>query len=105
MIGASPKAGEQVPYASAVTLKVSLGPEVLPGAELHRADSAPQAEERAAEYGLRTSFTDLPGGTGVVITQSPAPGITVTYGDTISALPAVSPGAAHGSSSALGPSW
>jgi beta-lactam-binding protein with PASTA domain len=29
------------------------------------------------------SFTDLPGGTGVVITQSPAPGVTVSYGDTI----------------------
>ena len=29
------------------------------------------------------TFTDLPGGTGVVITQSPAPGVTVSYGDTI----------------------
>jgi beta-lactam-binding protein with PASTA domain len=41
------------------------------------------AEARAAEFGLQASFTDLPGGTGVVITQSPAPGVTVSYGDTI----------------------
>ena len=45
--------------------------------------SRSQAEARAAEFGLEASFTDLPGGTGVVITQSPAPGVMVSYGDTI----------------------
>jgi beta-lactam-binding protein with PASTA domain len=41
------------------------------------------AEARAADYGLQASFTDLPGGTGVVITQSPAPGVMVAYGDAV----------------------
>ena len=82
VIGVSPKAGETVPYASAVTLKVSLGPERFQAPSfigLTRAD----AEAKAAEYGLQASFTDLPGGTGVVITQSPAPGVMVSYGDTV----------------------
>jgi serine/threonine-protein kinase len=82
VIGVSPKAGEQVPYASAVRLKVSLGPERFQAPSFIGLTRS-QAEERAAEYGLQASFTDLPGGTGVVITQSPAPGVTVTYGDTI----------------------
>ena len=82
VIGVSPKAGREAPFESPVTVHVSLGPERF------RAPSfigltRTGAEARAAEYGLDASFTDLPGGTGVVITQSPAPGVTVSYGDTI----------------------
>jgi serine/threonine protein kinase/beta-lactam-binding protein with PASTA domain len=82
VIGVSPKAGEQVPYASTVTLKVSLGPERFQAPSFIGLTRS-EAEARAAEFGLQASFTDLPGGTGVVITQSPAPGVTVSYGDTI----------------------
>ena len=82
MIGVAPKAGTEVPYGSTVTIKVSLGPERFRAPSFIGLTRA-QAEDRAAEYGLAASFTDLPGGTGVVITQSPAPGVTVSYGDTI----------------------
>jgi serine/threonine protein kinase/beta-lactam-binding protein with PASTA domain len=82
VIGVSPKAGEPAPYASTVTLKVSLGPERFQAPSFIGLTRS-QAEARAAEFGLQASFTDLPGGTGVVITQSPAPGVTVSYGDTI----------------------
>ncbi len=82
VIGVSPKAGEEAPFASAVTLKVSLGPERF-AAPSFIGLTRTEAETKAAEYGLQPSFTDLPGGTGVVITQSPAPGVTVSYGDGI----------------------
>ena len=82
VIGVSPRAGEEAPFASAVTVKVSLGPERF-AAPSFIGLTRSEAEARAAEYGLQPSFTDLPGGTGVVITQSPAPGVTVSYGDGI----------------------
>jgi beta-lactam-binding protein with PASTA domain len=82
VIGVSPKANSEAPYASTVTLKVSLGPERFQSPSFIGLTRG-AAEGRAAEYGLQVSFTDLPGGTGVVITQSPAPGVMVSYGDTI----------------------
>ncbi|MEZ0234177.1 MAG: Stk1 family PASTA domain-containing Ser/Thr kinase [Actinomycetota bacterium] len=82
VIGVSPKANSEAPYASTVTLKVSLGPERFQSPSFIGLTRG-AAEDRAAEYGLQVSFTDLPGGTGVVITQSPAPGVMVSYGDTI----------------------
>jgi serine/threonine-protein kinase len=82
VIGVTPRAGDTVPYASTVTLTVSLGPERFQAPSFIGL-SRSQAEARAAEFGLEASFTDLPGGTGVVITQSPAPGVMVSYGDTI----------------------
>ncbi|MET0801452.1 MAG: Stk1 family PASTA domain-containing Ser/Thr kinase [Actinomycetota bacterium] len=82
VIGVAPKAGTEAPYGSTVTIKVSLGPERFRAPSFIGLTRV-QAEDRAAEYGLAASFTDLPGGTGVVITQSPAPGVTVSYGDTI----------------------
>ncbi len=82
VIGVSPKAGKEAPYASAVTLKVSLGPERFQMPDF-RGMTQSDAEARAADYGLQASFTDLPGGTGVVITQSPAPGVMVAYGDAV----------------------
>ena len=82
VIGVNPKAGEETAYASTVTVKVSLGPERFQAPSFIGLTRG-AAEDRAAEYGLQVSFTDLPGGTGVVITQSPAPGVTVSYGDTI----------------------
>ncbi|MGH2630120.1 MAG: Stk1 family PASTA domain-containing Ser/Thr kinase [Actinomycetota bacterium] len=82
VIGVAPKASSQIPYGSTVTIEVSLGPERFRAPSFIGLTRA-QAEDRAAEYGLGSSFTDLPGGTGVVITQSPAPGVTVSYGDMI----------------------
>jgi eukaryotic-like serine/threonine-protein kinase len=82
VIGVAPKAGTEMPYGSTVTIKLSLGPERFRAPSFIGLTRV-QAEDRAAEYGLAASFTDLPGGTGVVITQSPAPGVTVSYGDTI----------------------
>jgi serine/threonine-protein kinase len=82
VIGVAPRAGNEAPYGSTVTLKVSLGPERFRAPSFIGLTAA-QARAKAAEYGLETSFTDLPGGTGVVITQSPAPGVTVSYGDAI----------------------
>jgi beta-lactam-binding protein with PASTA domain len=82
VIGVSPRAGDEAAYASTVTLKVSLGPERFQAPSFIGLNRT-QAEARAAEYGLQASFTDLPGGTGIVITQSPAPGVMVSYGDTI----------------------
>jgi serine/threonine-protein kinase len=81
-IAVSPRAGTEAPYASTVTVRISLGPERFQAPSFIGLTRS-QAEARAAEYGLETSFTELPGGTGVVITQSPAPGVMVTYGDTI----------------------
>ena len=82
VIGVSPKAGVEAPYASLVTLKVSLGPERFPAPNFIGLTRG-EAEAKAAEYGLQVSVTDLPGGTGVVITQSPAPGVMVSSGDSI----------------------
>jgi beta-lactam-binding protein with PASTA domain len=65
-----------------VTLKVSLGPERFQAPSFIGLTRS-HAEDRADEYGLEVTFTDLPGGTGVVITQSPAPGVMVTHGDAL----------------------
>ena len=46
-----------------MTLKVSLGPERFQAPSFIGLTRA-QAEDRAAEYGLQASFTDLPGAPG-----------------------------------------
>ena len=81
VIGVSPKAGEEAPFASAVTLKVSRGPERFPLPNfIGLSKSAAQA--KAESYGLEVSFFVVPNTTGsVVISQSPAPNVTVSFGD------------------------
>ena len=51
------------PMPSTVTLKVSLGPERFQAPSFIGLTRG-AAEDRAAEYGLQVSVTDLPGGTG-----------------------------------------
>ncbi len=75
-------ASSQAPFGSTVTIVVSKGPErfALPS---FIGLTKSQAQARASDLGITAVFQDLPGGTGVVITQSPSPGTTVTYGSTI----------------------
>ena len=81
MIGVSPKAGTSAPYASTVTLTISLGPERFPlPSFIGLSKSA--AEAKARSYGLDVSFFVVPNTAGsLVISQTPAPNVTVTYGD------------------------
>jgi serine/threonine-protein kinase len=81
VIGVSPKAGTSAPYASTVTLTISLGPERFPlPSFIGLSKSA--AEAKARSYGLDVSFFVVPNTAGsLVISQTPAPNVTVTYGD------------------------
>jgi eukaryotic-like serine/threonine-protein kinase len=83
VISARPKTGTTQPYGSTVTIVVSLGPEhfQLPS---FTGLSKSAAEARAEDYGLKVSFFVVPNTSGsLVISQSPAAGATVSYGDTI----------------------
>jgi serine/threonine-protein kinase len=78
-----PKAGSAQPYGSSVTIVVSLGPEHFQVPSFVGMTRG-AAEDQAAEYGLEISWFVLPSTPGTtVITQSPAPGTTVSYGDTV----------------------
>jgi serine/threonine-protein kinase len=81
VIGVSPKAGTSAPYASTLTLTISLGPERFPlPSFIGLSKSA--AEAKARSYGLDVSFFVVPNTAGsLVISQTPAPNVTVTYGD------------------------
>jgi len=81
VLGVSPKAGTVAPYASRVTLTISLGPERFPlPSFIGLSKSA--AEAKASSYGLDVSFFVVPNTTGsLVISQTPAPNVTVSYGD------------------------
>jgi serine/threonine-protein kinase len=81
VIGVSPKAGTSAPYASTVTLTISLGPERFPlPSFIGLSKSA--AEAKARSYGLDVSFFVVPNTAGsLVISQTPAPNVTVSYGD------------------------
>jgi serine/threonine-protein kinase len=79
-IGVSPKAGSVAPYGSTVILRISLGPERFPLPSFIGL-SRSAAESRARSYGLDVSFFVVPNTTGsLVISQSPAPNVTVSYG-------------------------
>jgi serine/threonine-protein kinase len=81
VIGVSPKAGTSAPYASTLTLTISLGPERFPlPSFIGLSKSA--AEAKARSYGLDVSFFVVPNTAGsLVISQTPAPNVTVSYGD------------------------
>ena len=81
VIGVSPEPGTAAPYASTVMLTISLGPErfSLPSF-IGLSQSAARA--KASSYGLDVSFFVVPNTTGsLVISQTPAPNVTVSYGD------------------------
>ena len=81
VIAVSPKAGRQAPFASEVTLTISRGPERFPLPSFMGLSKA-DAEAKAQSYGLVVSFFVVPNTTGsLVISQTPAPGITVSAGD------------------------
>jgi beta-lactam-binding protein with PASTA domain len=64
-----------------VTLTISLGPERFPlPSFIGLSKSA--AEAKARSYGLDVSFFVVPNTAGsLVISQTPAPNVTVSYGD------------------------
>ena len=83
VIDVSPAEGAEAPYESPVTITVSLGPEEFPAPSLTGL-SPDEAKARAAEYGLDVSYFEVPNTPQTtVISQNPAAGSTVRYGDTI----------------------
>jgi len=83
VIDVSPAEGAEAPYESPVTITVSLGPEAFPAPSLTGL-SPDEAKARAAEYGLDVSYFEVPNTPQTtVISQNPAAGSTVRYGDTI----------------------
>jgi serine/threonine-protein kinase len=83
VISVSPKAGTEQPYGSSVILTVSKGPETFP-APSFLGLTTDEARARAVEYGLTVSFFTIPNASASrVVSQNPAPGETVTVGDTI----------------------
>jgi serine/threonine-protein kinase len=79
----SPPPGEEAAYGSTVTITVSQGPEEFP-APRFTGLSPGQAKALAERSGLVVSFFYVPGTPQtVVISQQPAPGSTVSSGDTI----------------------
>jgi beta-lactam-binding protein with PASTA domain/tRNA A-37 threonylcarbamoyl transferase component Bud32 len=78
-----PQPGSVQPFGSTVTLVVSLGPERFPAPSLIGL-SRSEADAVADDLGLNLSVIVLPNTPGsTVATQNPAPGVTVSYGDTI----------------------
>lgn len=83
VIEVSPAERVEAPYESAVTITVSLGPEEFPAPSLTGL-SPEEAKARAAQYGLDVSYFKVPNTPQTtVISQNPAAGATVSYGDTI----------------------
>jgi eukaryotic-like serine/threonine-protein kinase len=83
VIAAQPKAGSTRPYGSTITVTVSLGPERFPMPSFTGLSKG-AAEARAQGSGLKVSFFMVPNTAGtLVISQSPAPGVTVSYGDSV----------------------
>jgi len=83
---AVPTQGSRADHASTVTITVSLGPEEFPAPRfLDLSRSA--ALSLAAEWGLELAIQPVPGTDGsTVISQLPSPGVTVRYGQTITAF-------------------
>jgi eukaryotic-like serine/threonine-protein kinase len=83
VISVDPQEATPTPYRSAVTITVSQGPQEFPVPSF--SGLAPSvAEQRAHAYGLQVSFFNIPGTSAThVISQTPTPGTTVRYGDTV----------------------
>ena len=83
VLSVTPDEGSTEPYASTVTITVSLGPEEFPAPDflgLSRAD----AEALADRWGLELAILSVPNTDGSnVISQLPSGGATVRYGATI----------------------
>lgn len=83
VIAVSPEPDTTQPYGSQVQLTVSLGPERFPAPTLTGLSPA-RARARAAEFGLKVDYFYVPNTPQtIVISQTPAAGTTVSYGDTI----------------------
>jgi eukaryotic-like serine/threonine-protein kinase len=89
VISVDPSEATKTPYGSPVTILVSQGPETFPAPVLTGLSPA-QAKAKAAQYGLKVSISVVPGTAGTrIISQVPAAGTTVRYGDTITLWAAV----------------
>jgi serine/threonine-protein kinase len=83
VISVEPEPGERADYGAAVTITVSLGPEDFPVPNFVGMSEA-EAEAVAASHGLELAFVYLPNTPQTIVyTQSPAAGVTVSYGDTV----------------------
>ncbi len=83
VIESTPAQGVEADHESAVTITVSLGPEEFSAPSLTGL-SPDQAKAKAAEYGLEVTYFRVPNtAQTTVISQTPAAGTTVRYGDTI----------------------
>jgi serine/threonine-protein kinase len=83
VISVDPQEATKTPYGSPVTIQVSQGPETFPAPVLTGLTPA-EARAKADEYGLKVAISVVPGTAGtVIISQVPAAGTTVRYGDTI----------------------
>lgn len=83
VLSVDPEPGEKADYASTVTITVSLGPEDFPAPNFVGMTKA-EAEASAEGYGLDLAYVYLPNTPQTIVyTQSPAAGVTVGYGDTV----------------------
>jgi serine/threonine-protein kinase len=83
VISVDPAEASDAAYGSPVTITVSQGPETF-AVPVLTGLSPTAAKAKAAEYGLHVTISVVPGTAGtVVISQVPAAGTTVRYGDTI----------------------
>ena len=83
VISVDPQEATPTAYRSAVTITVSQGPQEFPVPNFSGLAPA-VAEQRAHAYGLQVSFFNIPGTSAThVISQTPTPGTTVRYGDTV----------------------
>jgi beta-lactam-binding protein with PASTA domain/tRNA A-37 threonylcarbamoyl transferase component Bud32 len=83
VISVDPPEATKTSYGSPVTIQVSQGPETFPAPVLTGLTPA-QARAKADGYGLNVAISVVPGTPGtIIISQVPAAGTTVRYGDTI----------------------
>jgi serine/threonine-protein kinase len=83
VISVDPSEGVEAPFESTVTLTVSLGPEEFAAPSLTGL-SPTAAKTKADDFGLHVSFFYVPNTPHTtVISQDPAAGETVRYGDTL----------------------
>ena len=83
VMSVNPSEGTSAPYASTVTITVSVGPEEFPAPNFIGL-SRSEAEALADEWGLRLAILAVPATDGSnVISQLPSGGGTVSYGATI----------------------
>ncbi|HSL12055.1 MAG TPA: Stk1 family PASTA domain-containing Ser/Thr kinase [Actinomycetota bacterium] len=83
VLSVTPDQGTSAPYASTVSITVSLGPERFPAPSFVGLSRA-EAQTLADRWGLNVAFLAVPGTDGSnVLSQLPPAGTTVDYGQTI----------------------